>query len=307
MTTSCVFQTDWWLDAACSQRYQWSAAQVEKDGQVIARLPYCTQSKWGLTLLTMPPFVHALGPWTAPSNAKYAKQLSQQKDLLYELIDNLPAHDYFFQKCHHSFTNWLPFHWKGFTQTTYYTYMLRDLSDQDKLWSGLQESARREIRKAQKQLTVSTSDDIDLLFSMCKMTFERQGLPWSYDIEVFRNFDKACAHQQARRIFVAKDDQDRVHAAIYVGWDERTAYYLAGGSDPELRTSGAMSFVLWEAIQFAATVSKEFDFVGSMTEPIERFFRGFGAEQVSYFVLSRMSRRMKILMAGQEVLKNLKG
>jgi hypothetical protein len=307
MTTNCVFQTDWWLDAASSARYQWSASEVIKDGKVVARLPYFVQKKKGLTMLTMPPFVHALGPWTAPSTAKYAKQLSQQKDLIYELIEGLPPHDYFFHKCHYSFTNWLPFHWKGFTQTTYYTYILRDLTSKERLWSGFNESTRREIRKAEKQLTISMSDDMDMVYEMCKMTFARQGLPWLYDISVFRDFDRACAAHQSRRILMAKDAQDRIHAAIYVAWDERSAYYLTGGSDADLRNSGAMSLLLWEAIQFAATVTQEFDFVGSMNESIERFVRGFGAEQVPYFVLSRMSRRMKILMAGQEVLKNLKG
>jgi lipid II:glycine glycyltransferase (peptidoglycan interpeptide bridge formation enzyme) len=304
MTTSCIFQTDWFLEAAAPN--SWGACEVEKDGKVIARLPYVTKQKRGLKMLITPPFVHALGPWTIPSSAKYAKQLSQQKELIYELIEQLPPHDYFFQKCHHSFTNWLPFHWKGFTQTTAYTYILSDLTDRDKLWSGFQENIRREIRKAEKQLTISTSDDIDLLYKMCGMTFDRQGLSLGYHPDVFRSFDKACAAKQNRRIFVAQDSEGRIHGAVYIVWDDRSAYYLAGGSDPELRTSGAASLLIWEAIQFAATVSQSFDFVGSMAEPIERFFRGFGARQTPYFVLTRQSRRMKALMAGRDLVNVLR-
>jgi hypothetical protein len=304
MTTNCIFQTNWFLDAAAPG--SWAEAKVEREGQVIARLPYGIKQKWGMKLLMMPPFVHALGPWIAPSSAKYAKQLSHQKELIYELIEQLPPHDYFSQKCHYSFTNWLPFYWQGFTQSTSYTYILDDLTDQDRIWSGFQENIRREIRKAQKKVEVSLSDDIGLMYNMCKLTFDRQNLHWAYDLETFSNFDQACAIQQRRKIFVARDSQNRIHAAVYIVWDDHSAHYILGGSDSELRTSGAMSLLLWEAIQFAATVSKEFDFVGSMTEPIERFFRGFGAKQTPYFILSHTSRRMKMLMAGREMVSALR-
>jgi hypothetical protein len=304
MTTACIFQTDWWLEAVAPKA--WYEAKVEKDGNLLARLPYSIKRRKGLTLLTSPPFTHALGPWLAPSTAKYAKQLSQQKELLNALIEQLPPYDYFSQKCHYSFTNWLPFHWQGFSQTTSYTYILPDLTDLDQVWTGFQENIRREIRKAEKLITVSIEEDVDLLYKMGVHTFERQGLTYPYPYEIVRDFNDACVAQQACRMFVARDDQNQVHAVAYIVWDDRSAYYLTGGSDVQLRTSGAMSLLLWEAIKFAATVSQEFDFVGSMTEPIERFFRGFGARQTPYFVLTKMSRRMKLLMAGRDILKAIK-
>ena len=80
-----------------------------------------------------------------------------------------------------------------------------------------------------------------------------------------------------------------------------------GGADPELRNSGATSLLMWEAIQFAATVTKKFDFEGSMIESVERFVRAFGARQIPYFQITRMSRRMKLLMTGRDALKALVG
>ena len=70
-------------------------------------------------------------------------------------------------------------------------------------------------------------------------------------------------------------------------WDDYTAYYLIGGADPELRNSGASSLLLWEAIQFAAQVSRTFDFEGSMLKPVERFFRAFGAIQQPYMQVKK--------------------
>jgi hypothetical protein len=120
-----------------------------------------------------------------------------------------------------------------------------------------------------------------------------------------KRLDAACATQNARRIFFAEDAEKRIHAAIYVIWDDASAYYLMGGENPELRNSEASSLLMWEAIQFAATVTKKFDFEGSMIEPIERFFRGFGARQVPYSHVAGMSRRMKILTQGRGFLRSV--
>jgi lipid II:glycine glycyltransferase (peptidoglycan interpeptide bridge formation enzyme) len=63
-------------------------------------------------------------------------------------------------------------------------------------------------------------------------------------------------------------------------WDRHAAYFLAGGSDPELRTSGAAPLVVWHLIRFAAQRTNRFDFEGSVIEPVEHFFRGFGGKLV---------------------------
>jgi hypothetical protein len=307
MTDNCIFQTDWWLDAATLN--SWKAVEIEKNGAIVARLPYYIRRKRGLTLVTAPPYTHTLGPWLAPTSPmKHAKHLSYQKELLTELIDGLPEYDYFSQKCHPSFSNWLPFHWKGFTQTTAYTYVLDDLTDLDRVWSNFQDNVRREIRKAEKQLIVEASDDIDYLYHISQLTFQRQNIdyPAESTIERIRSIDRACAERQCRKIFFAKDSQGKIHASIFVVWDDVSAYYLVGGADPEFRTTGGMSLLLWEAIKLASTVTQQFDFVGSMNESIERFVRNFGGKQVTYFVLTKMSRRMKILMAGREILSAIK-
>ncbi len=73
----------------------------------------------------------------------------------------------------------------------------------------------------------------------------------------------------------------------YVVWDRHAAYYLLGGGDPELRTSGASSLLMWEAILRAREVTDVFDFEGSMLKPVERFFRAFGGHQTPYLYVSR--------------------
>src|SRR5215510_2320543 len=300
-----IFQQPWWLDAVAPGA--WSAVEIRRGGALNARLPYVMDRRMGLMRLRQPLLTSYLGPWIRPSEGRYATQLAHQKELYTELIEQLPAHDYFSQFFHYSVENWLPFYWKGFQQTTNYTYVIDDLTDLDRVRSEFQKNIRYDIRKASKRLRVHSEYGIDKFLEVNELTFSRQGLPLPYSREAVRRLDDACSARSARRIFFAEDANGRVHAAAYIVWDEQSAYYLMGGGDPELRTSGATSLVLWEAIKFSHQVSRCFDFEGSIIQPIERFFRAFGACQVPCFSVSRCSRRMRALMSARGMMKALVG
>jgi lipid II:glycine glycyltransferase (peptidoglycan interpeptide bridge formation enzyme) len=288
-----IFSKDWWLDAVCGKD-NWDVVLVEKGGQIIASMPYYMVKRRMMRIMriiTMPQLTQTMGPWLRPSNAKYANQLAEQKNLTTALIQKLPHFDYFCQNFHYSITNWLPFYWQGFSQTTRYTYVLEEISDTQKIWNGMLPKIRTDIKKAQNRfgLQVCTDLGIDTFLTMNEQTFARQGMKLPYSKDFVKRLDYACEEHNARRIFFAKDMDDRIHAAAYIVWDENSAYYLMGGSDSDLRNSGANSLCMWKAIEFASTVTKAFDFEGSMIEPVERFFRAFGVRQIPYFQVSKIN------------------
>lgn len=297
---SSLFQQPYWLDAVAPGR--WGAASVSKGGDIVARLPYVAEKKFGLTLLNTPKLTKFLGPWLAPAQGKYAGDLSRQKDLMQDLIAQLPPYDFFSQNFHYPITNWLPFFWKGFSQTTLYSYVLDDLTNEEKLWSGLQGNIRREIRKASKQVEVRDDLGLECFLELNAKTFARKGMALPYSNDYVRRIDDVLKQRNQRRIFFAEDANKQVHASLYIIWDSESAYYLMGGGDSKLRTSGSTSLLMWEAIRFASTVTKVFDFEGSMLEPIERFFRSFGAKQQPYFRVSYMNTRMKYFIYWKNIL-----
>ncbi|MDI2587657.1 GNAT family N-acetyltransferase [Psychrobacillus sp. NEAU-3TGS] len=178
------------------------------------------------------------------------------------------------------------------------------MTDENKIFSAFKENIRREIRKAEKNVHVYIGDSIEEFYNINKLTFERQGQQIPYNFEFLKKIDEACSKEKCRKIFFASDEQNRIHSAIYIIWDEQSAYYLMGGGDPALRNSGATSLLIWEAIKFSATVTNSFDFEGSMIQPIERFFSAFGAVQKNYFNISKNnSKLLKIRNSISEVLK----
>ncbi|MEI8305728.1 MAG: GNAT family N-acetyltransferase [Chloroflexales bacterium] len=290
-----IFGTTWWLDAVAPESYE--ILTVRKGSELVAAWPIIktTDRLRGLRI-GMPPLTPWLGILFRPvGNTNVANRLKDEKDLAEALVAQLPRFQSLHVRFHRGFTYWLPLYWKGFAQTTRYTYVLEDLADVTALWGGLRDNIRTDIRKAKREgVSVECVDDLRLFWDVHRMTFERQNLPVPYTFDLVQRIDAACRQHGSRRIFVGRDSEGKIHAGAYIIWDRNSAYYVMGGANPLLRTSGAASLVLWEAIQFAATVTNAFDFEGSMIEPVERFFRSFGARPCPYFAISKVNSPLAI-------------
>ncbi|MHA8053751.1 GNAT family N-acetyltransferase [Aquirufa sp. OSTEICH-129A] len=288
-----IFSKAWWLDALCGDN--WDVCLVEDDSKIVASMPYYkVYNKLGMLSLLNAPESQFLGPWISELKLGSSKKISLEKKYFDELINQLPQYSHFEQKWHYKNNNWLPFYWRGFDQTTNYTYKLYDLSDLEKVWSGFKSNIQSDIRKATNRFNLSIRTDLRVedFLVLNSQTFERQGVKLPYSRDFIMRLDEACKNNNSRQIFIAEDEQGRHHAGAYIIWDNDCAYYLMGGADPKLRTSGAMSLCIWEAIKFSSKVSRTFDFEGSMIESIEKYFRSFGAIQVPYFAISRTPSKL---------------
>jgi len=83
-----------------------------------------------------------------------------------------------------------------------------------------------------------------------------------YNLDFLSNLHNRCLEYNSSKIYFALDDEDNIHATIYIVWDSTTMYYLMSGGDPKFRNSGATSLLLWEAIQEASKMNLKFDFEG---------------------------------------------
>lgn len=278
-------QYDWMNCVAKSQ--QWDVALVGSKNDVQAFMPYFKKRKLQFEIITVPPLTPYIGPWIHyPEGQKEATRLSYEKKMMEQLIDQLPKTDKFIQYFHPEITNWLPFYWAGFEQSTRYTYVLNDLSSTDLLYQELQGNIRREIAKASKSLSIVESDSVDTLHQLKLKNYQAKGKELNYSEAYFIRIVKTLQKKEACKIWIAEKD-DKAVASLLVTWDADSAYYLAGAADIEYKNSGAMSLLMWTAIQFSAGVTNKFNFEGSMVEPIERFFRSFGAKQTPYFEIRK--------------------
>lgn len=292
-----IFSKDWWMDAVCGEEY-WDVLLVEKGGQIVASLPYYMKSKLGLKYISQPVLTQTNGAWIKyPVNQKYCTKLAYEKELLSDIVNQIDSLSigYYNQNFYYLITNWLPFYWKGYKQSTKYTYVIEDLTNLDTVYDMFDYKTRNAINKAIGQLEIKEDCDIETFYNINKMSFSRQDIKIPYTLDFLKKIDATCLEHNCRKIFYAQDKSFNIHAAVYIIWDDNSAYYLMGGADPYLRKSDAMSLLLWEAIRFSATVTKTFDFEGSMIESVERFNRGFGAVQKPYFSIKKFFLKKLLL------------
>ena len=288
-----LFSQDWWLDSLKGED-SWDVSLVEKKGLIVAAMPFAIRRRLGRVLLGHPPLTQTLGPWIRDTGAKQTTRLARQKELMQQLIEALPKFDYYHQNWHYTQTNWLPFYWAGFNQTTRYTYVIEPIHDLDAVWQGFASSYRNKVRKAQKMLSLRTDITIEEFYRMNMLTFQRQEISEPYSLELIKSHDLALSKRNKRRIFSAHGESGDIHSALYLVWDDTTAYVHMVGEDPALRSSGAGILLIWEAIRYASEQLKvgRFDFEGSMIESVERVRRACGAVQVPYFSVSKTPSKL---------------
>ena len=297
-----LFDQPWWLDAVAPG--SWSEVVIREGGIVIGRMPFGHARRLGVTVLGHPPLTQTLGPWVrVPSDASYAHGLTAEMDVMERLITALPRFDIFHQQFSHFVVNALPFHWAGFSTSIRYTYRIEDLTDLDAVLAGFRPNVRRHLRKAAGRLEVRDDLGLDRFLEVHASTFKRRGMAVPYDDSVVRHIDAASASRGCRRILFAQDSSGHVHAAQYIVWDKRATYGLMGGVDPDFTSSGAASVLMWEAIRHASTVSRAFDFEGSMVKSIERFVRQFGARQTPYLRVAKANVLGRALLAARSMAR----
>ena len=300
-----VFASTWWLDAVAPGRHR--LITVTGDSSIEAAWPLVTTGTE--KVIGMPPLTPWLGIAFGPHPSEsLPKRLAREHALIDELVTQLPSFDSIRVSFHPAFDYWLPLSWQGFEQTTWYSYVLTDTSDEEALWANLQNNVRQNIRKARREgVTVESSDDLDAFWSLHHKTFLRQGLSIPYDRSIVDRVDEACRTRDQRRILLARSAEGEPVAGAYIVWDSRTVYYLMGGADAESRTSGAASLTMWTAIQVAGELGKAFDFEGSSLQPIERFFRSFGGFPRPYYELRKIASPSLRLRQAARILLGRQG
>ncbi len=275
-----IFHQPWWLDIVCATSTWDYSISKTKSGEITGVLPYYRTGVFGMTFLRMPPLTPYLGPLIIyPTNPqKRHSKYSFEQRVMDDLLDSLPDFTYFHQIFPYEIENWLPFYKRGFRQTTRYTYVFERL-DLNIVYDGMNDNTRNKIRKAEKSIVITKQGTLKDFFRLSAATFERQSLTVPYSIDMFVRLHSAIQEKEQGCLFFAKNNTGHIGAALYLIWDEASAYLWQLGAEVGFRNSGAVQLLIWSAIQEAHRRQLKFNFEGSMLPHIEPVFRAFGAER----------------------------
>lgn len=268
-----LFHEDWWLDAATNG--QWDRVTVQRDGLVVASMPFILRKSFALRFLTIPPYTRTLGPLFADLPAKPSQRLALQVELLHSLLSKVPRHDHLemvlppdsdltlaFVSCSYSVTNTFTFVWDG---TPPLEQVLRDM----------QPKTRRKIHANGKRLHAEHHTDIDRFIRMSVIEHGRFVGNYHDFSAVFRIF-QACANRRQAIVLSAVNEKGKDVAVSVLVWGHGVLYNLLAARHPKEAGPGANSFLLWEAMRVAKERGLDFDSDGVYSPHAAVFYSRFG-------------------------------
>lgn len=281
-----LFSQDWWMDAVTNRN--WNVHLYKKNnGEILGAFVYFYKKlENNKYCIEKAPISQNNGIWVNhdlfENYYNYRKYEEKIMDEMIRDIYNLNISSYS-QQFHYSITNWLPFFWEYFQCVVRYTYVIDTTKSLDSIFDNFSSKNKNCIRKASKIVHLVEDIDPDVFYELNKLTFLRQNIEIPYSYELFKRVDDGCSTHNCRKILAAYDNDNKLHAAIYLVWDNDSVYYLFSGSDPEFRNSQANSFLIYEGIKFAKSIGRKFDFEGSVIRRVEKNIRQFGGVAIPYF------------------------
>lgn len=297
-----LFFQPWWLDAVAPGKWEpWVAIQ---GGEPVGIWPIVEARKGIFRGAGMPLLTPFLGLWLFyPSIISNYHKLSLEEKTINAFLKQFKPVNFFEQVMPTYLSNWLPWYWNGYQQTIRYTYQL-ELQDPKIAWENLSGKMRREIRHAEKIVGLKKGGESRIIYENVGKSLQKNGKNWiASPLLVDKLFQEAKSRQCGEQYY-ACDKDGNIHAAVWVVWDQSTAYLLARGGDARLMRSGAMKYLVWAIIEkFSGRVSK-IDFVGSQLKPVERFIRHFGAKQTPMHFIYRYDS--KLLSLAKSLQQNIR-
>lgn len=289
-----------WLEAVTLNSGDWDVVfSYTSEDKVQGFWPFVFKKQVFWTKITMPAFTPYMGPRLVyPENLSEYEKRSFENKVLEDLINQIPDFAEVRFKWTAGYNNWLPFYWKGYRQQTAYTYLIKDTSSPETVFKNLKNSIQRQIRKAQVQLSVRNTEDIEGVLGMFKISM-RNHTDYAVDNILLEQLHQIARRKNQVEILEAVDAENKVVGALYLLLAKDEMLYLYGGYDDAYNDSGAMPLLFWNALELAGKKGLSFNFEGSMLKGVERFFRSFGAELTPVFTIEKRGFPYKYM----EVLK----
>jgi Acetyltransferase (GNAT) domain len=278
-----LYWQPWWLDATCGPE-QWQLRLVtDKGGAPVAAWVAHERRKWGLLpVWTNPPLSSYSGCWFhLPDNPDFKRvtQYAWEKQVMTDLIRQLPARTAIRQTLHPDVQYTLPLHWAGYGLNTRFTYRFGEVPAPAQWLPIIKRKLRTDLLKAQRLVKAQNTDDTAVVFQLHQASLVRKQVQTPYEYTTFERVCQAAKARQQVQMWVANDLQTgETHASLCMVHDERQGYLLLSGTAPQHKHSGAVLLLMQEALFFCHQHGLGLDFEGSMLEPVEMVLRNFGGQ-----------------------------
>ncbi len=286
-----IFHQPWWLNTVSGGDYQ--EVSVRSGGRIVGRFPYIARHIWGsFTSCEMPPLTHFLGPAIDEGRGAACNRLLRRAQITRDLLRLVPRSTGFWQKLHRGTTDVLAYQELGYTTTVQFTFEVLP-APAHILWQQMRDKTRNAIRRAEERYVVVPVTDYDALATFYIRNLAERGQTSRHDRRLITGICDAAVTRQQGRALAVTTPGGALAAAIFYVWDARSAYYLLS-TRAQSASNGAVSLLLWDAMQDIAARGLIFDFDGVASAGSALFFTGFGGRVAPRYVASKYSAAHRI-------------
>lgn len=285
-----IFMQAAWLNAVCAHPNNWQVVyECDSNNVIIAALIIHLENKKFYTRLGAPHLTPHAGIWFKQTHFKHRyERYHYEKKVIASLIERIPKATFADIRLLPQNTDAQPFFWAGYSLGVRYTYQLEIENNREHLLKNMNDNTRRNVKKGEAVYNVCSDFSLGVFTNLLDASFNRQDKQSAVPKNIWQRLEQSEEITSERLLLFASDKATQLaEAAVYIVFDNQTAYYVAGGCTAEGRKNGALFFLLWQAILKVPTKVKKFDFEGSMIPTIEPIFRGFGGEQTPYVVVQK--------------------
>lgn len=266
------------METVC-QGKQWDVLLKEDDGDICGAMPFLYGKKMGLKYILQPQLTPWSGPWL-----RHGMDFTGQQNTLGTLADAL--RDQKASLCMQCFspeiTDWQPFHWRGFRQTTRYTYRIPLLDDIDALYRDAPRLRRRYDKGVEAECFVDPTLSLDEFVPFHVAYYKQKGQSDLIPGDLMRRvITSSCIRKQGLLWGLRQRSDNKLMAAWFVAFDDQCGWSLLLALSKEA-PHGAMSFLIWQVLRHLSTLTRSFDFEGGMDYNLAYFYNSFGATQTPY-------------------------
>jgi len=280
------------MDAVCLKGGWDVVLEQDEKGSLLGLLVYHHRKYRGFSMILMPPMTAYNGIYIIDQAAEQSKEqdytrVSEHNRISEALINRLTKTSLYYQQYHTSYTNWLPLYWKGYKETTRYTYLLDAAQGKESAMKGLRDNLRRSIKNAEKRCIIKEIP-FTVFWEEAEKSFKNRSKALPINKTVLENLCNAFVSSGQIKIRAAiHNESGRILSGAVLALDDTATYYISSFYHPELKPTGTMAYVLWESIFMRQ--NKIFDFEGSILKEVEFYFRSFGGTLTPHYRIFKIT------------------
>ena len=260
------YAASWYLDLA----HEGWEALVENDYERV--MPLTAATKFGISYLFQPYFSQQLGVF---SKSKL------NPGIVEDFIQSIPAHFKFVEINLNSFNK---INSKKNTFVLNNNYLLDLINPYERLVKKYTTNTRRNLKKSTtNKLSISKNIKPEALIKLFRNNRGKQLKKWNYaHYHILQRIMYTSVYKGKGVLYGVYTEFNELCAAAFFLKNNNRLVFLFSGSNQSARENAAMTLLIDSVIQEFASTRTVFDFEGSNDANLARFYRGFGAKEITY-------------------------